>query len=63
MPVKRDAKTLLPEGFRFGVATSAFQIEGGLNGPGEPANNWVWWEREGRVEPSWIAVDFWNRYE
>ncbi len=53
----------LPDGFRFGVATSAFQIEGGLNGPGEPANNWVWWEREGRVEPSGIAVDFWNRYE
>ncbi len=54
---------LLPAGFRFGVATSGFQIEGGLNGPGEPANNWVWWEREGRVEPSGIAVDFWNRYE
>ncbi len=53
----------LPEGFRFGVAASAFQTEGGLNGPGEPANNWVWWEREGRVEPSGIAVDFWNRYE
>jgi hypothetical protein len=53
----------LPDGFRFGVATSAFQIEGGLNGPGEPANNWVCWEREGRVELSGIAVDFWNRYE
>jgi beta-glucosidase len=59
----RSDNTLLPDGFRFGVATSAFQIEGGLNGPGEPANNWVWWEREGRVEPSGIAVDFWNRYE
>ena len=63
MPAKRETKTLLPEGFRFGVATSAFQIEGGLNGPGEPANNWVGWERAGRVEPSGIAVDFWNRYE
>jgi len=59
----RDAKTLLPDGFRFGVATSAFQIEGGLNGPGEPANNWARWEQAGRVEPSGIAVDFWNRYE
>ena len=56
-------KRPLPNGFRLGVATSAFQIEGGLNGPGEPANNWAHWEREGRVEPSGIAVDFWNRYE
>lgn len=54
---------LLPDGFRFGVATSAFQTEGGLNGPGEPANNWLEWERSGRVEPSGIAVDFWNRWE
>ncbi|MGD0166137.1 MAG: family 1 glycosylhydrolase [Gaiellaceae bacterium] len=64
MPAKPAARDLrLPDGFRFGVATSAFQVEGGLNGPGEPANNWVEWERAGRVEPSGIAVDFWNRYE
>jgi beta-glucosidase len=54
---------VLPAGFRFGVATAGFQIEGGLNGPGEPANNWAFWERAGRVEPSGLAVDFWNRYE
>jgi beta-glucosidase len=54
---------VLPPGFRFGVATAGFQIEGGYNGPGEPANNWAPWERAGRVEPSGIAVDFWNRYE
>lgn len=54
---------LLPAGFRFGVATAGFQIEGGYNGPGEPANNWSWWEAAGRVEPSGIALDFWNRYE
>ncbi len=54
---------VLPAGFRFGVATAGFQVEGGFNGPGEPANNWVHWERAGRVEPSGIAVDFWNRYE
>ena len=53
----------LPPGFRFGVATSGFQTEGGFNGPGEPANNWLEWERSGRVEPSGIALDFWNRYE
>jgi len=54
---------ILPDGFRFGVATCGFQVEGGQNGPGEPANNWFDWETEGRVEPSGIAVDFWNRYE
>jgi len=54
---------ILPPGFRFGVATAGFQIEGGFNGPGEPANNWVRWERAGRVEVSGAAVDFWNRYE
>jgi beta-glucosidase/6-phospho-beta-glucosidase/beta-galactosidase len=55
--------SLLPDGFRFGVATCGFQVEGGQNGPGEPANNWADWEREGRVEPSGIAVDFWHRHE
>ena len=54
---------VLPAGFRFGVATSAFQTEGGLNGPGEPANDWLEWERSGRVEPSGSAVSFWDRYE
>ena len=58
-----SATGILPAGFRFGVATAGFQIEGGYNGPGEPANNWVRWERAGRVEPSGLAVDFWNRSE
>ena len=53
----------LPDDFRFGVATAGFQIEGGYNGEGEPANNWADWERSGRVEPSGIALDFWNRAE
>ena len=54
----------LPVGFQFGVATAGFQIEGGYNGPGnEPRNNWYGWESEGRVEPSGIALDFWNDYE
>ncbi|MFN2608043.1 MAG: family 1 glycosylhydrolase [Acidimicrobiales bacterium] len=52
----------LPAGFRIGVATSGTQTEGGYNGPGEPANNWLAWERTGRVEPSGIALDFWNRW-
>ncbi|MCU1462109.1 MAG: putative beta-glycosidase [Acidimicrobiales bacterium] len=53
----------LPDDFRFGVATAGFQVEGGYNGVGEPANNWADWERSGRVEPSGIALDFWNRAE
>jgi len=55
--------TVLPPGFRFGVATSAFQTEGGLNGPGQPANDWLEWERSGRVEPSGTALSFWDDYE
>jgi beta-glucosidase len=57
------ADGLLPGSFRFGVATAGYQIEGGFNGPGEPANNWRGWERSGRVEPSGIACDFWNHPE
>ncbi len=60
---RKSGSSLLPDGFRFGVATAGFQVEGGFNGPGEPANNWAAWEAEGRVEPSGIALDFWNRYE
>jgi beta-glucosidase len=62
-PERGPDNAVLPEGFRFGVATSAFQVEGGMNGPGEPRNNWVWWERAGSVEPSGIACGFWDRYE
>lgn len=58
-----DEPFVLPEGFRFGVATAGFQVEGGTNGPGEPRNSWFAFEQEGRVEPSGIANDFWNRYE
>ena len=53
----------LPSGFRFGVATSGFQTEGGYNGPGQPRNNWFDWERQGRMPPAAKALDFWNRYE
>lgn len=53
----------LPAGFRFGVTTAGYQTEGGYNGPGQPANNWSWWEAEGRVEASGAALDFWGRFE
>jgi beta-glucosidase/6-phospho-beta-glucosidase/beta-galactosidase len=54
---------VLPPGFLFGVATAGFQVEGGFNGPGGPANNWATWERTGRVEPSGNAVGFWEHPE
>jgi beta-glucosidase len=53
----------LGESFFFGVATAGYQVEGGYNGPGEPANNWVAWEQVGRVEPSGAAIGFWDRPE
>jgi beta-glucosidase len=50
-----------PDGFRWGVATAAHQIEGG-----NTANDW--WEFEhregsGAVEPSGTACDSWNRWQ
>jgi beta-glucosidase len=52
----------LPDGFLFGVANSAYQVEGGFNGPGEPCNNWAKWERSGRAEPTGESARFWNDY-
>ncbi len=47
---RADGAGLLPDGFLFGVATAGFQVEGGFNGPGQPANNWLAWEQVGRVD-------------
>jgi len=52
----------LPKSFIFGVATSAFQIEGGYNQPDGPKNNWFDWERNGKVEPSGEAARFWTNW-
>ena len=54
---------MVPDDFLFGVATAGFQVEGGFNGPGEPANNWLAWEQIGKVEASGGAVGFWERPE
>lgn len=65
---RADVETLfsddfrMPEGFLFGVSNAAFQVEGGFNGPGEPLNNWVAFERSGRVERSGEANRFWTEY-
>ncbi len=45
------------------MATAGYQVEGGYNGSGEPANNWTGWERSGRVERSGSACAFWSRPE
>ncbi|MEI6377396.1 MAG: family 1 glycosylhydrolase, partial [bacterium] len=49
--------------FLWGVSTSAYQHEGGVNGEGEPQNNWGWAEREESVDPVGSAADFWSRAE
>ncbi|MHA3771028.1 glycoside hydrolase family 1 protein [Verrucomicrobiota bacterium sgz303538] len=51
------------EEFLWGVATSAYQSEGGYNGPGQPRTNWAKAEERGDVAVSGVAADFWHRYE
>ncbi|HEY5532127.1 MAG TPA: family 1 glycosylhydrolase [Candidatus Anoxymicrobiaceae bacterium] len=57
-----DSGFRLPDDFLFGVANSAFQVEGGFNGRGEPLNNWADFERKGKVETSGDAARFWTDY-
>ena len=52
-----------PEDFLWGVANSGYQVEGGFNRPEQPLNNWAEWEREGKVESSGKAVEFWTKYK
>jgi len=49
--------------FLWGVATSAYQAEGGYNGAGEPQTNWAHAEQHGDVAPLGRSADFWHRYE
>lgn len=51
-----------PADFLWGVSTAAYQTEGGLNGPGEPHNNWASHEQSGRVHRTGHAVAFWQRW-
>lgn len=48
--------------FLWGVATSAYQSEGGYNRTGMPHTNWAEAERRGEVEPVGPAAEFWSRY-
>ncbi|MDB6172307.1 MAG: beta-glycosidase [Chthoniobacteraceae bacterium] len=49
--------------FLWGVATSAYQAEGGYNGAGEPQTNWARAEVLNEVAVTGLAADFWNQYE
>ncbi len=49
--------------FLWGVATSAYQSEGGYNGDGQPQTNWAAAERSGDAAVSGAAAEFWTRYE
>jgi len=46
----------------WGVATSAYQAEGGYNTPEGPQTNWTWAEAAGDVEPLGAAAEFWQRH-
>ena len=48
--------------FLWGVATSAYQSEGGYNGRDQPQTNWAAAERKGDVVTVAEAADFWRRY-
>lgn len=48
--------------FLWGVATSAYQAEGGYNGEGQPQTNWGKAEREEEVAKLGNASEFWTRY-
>lgn len=56
------AKTAYPAAFLWGVSTSAYQVEGYLNGPGQPRNNWADWEARGRAAPTGRGCAFWERW-
>lgn len=51
-------KLQFPNGFLWGVATSAYQVEGGCFN-----NDWYEWEKKGRTKDmAGKACDYWNRY-
>lgn len=52
-----------PPAFLWGVATSAYQSEGGYNAPGQPQTNWALAERRKLVAPIGRAAEFWRYYQ
>jgi beta-glucosidase len=67
VPDARAALPRFPDGFRFGAATAAHQVEGGTT-----ANNWTRWEEHRRPdgrpgifsgESAGNAVEHWERFD
>jgi beta-glucosidase len=52
----------LPDGFLWGVANAAYQVEGGFNAPRSPENNWARWESTGKAAPAGEAIRFWYEW-
>jgi beta-glucosidase len=62
VPLAADSAHRRESGFLWGVATSAYQSEGGYNLPGQPQTNWARAERESAVAPLGNAAEFWRHY-
>ncbi|MEI8341418.1 MAG: family 1 glycosylhydrolase [Verrucomicrobiota bacterium] len=50
------------QSFLWGVATSAYQSEGGYNGAGEPQTNWASAEAANDAARTGTSAEFWTRY-
>jgi len=61
-PDNNNATVSPGHGFLWGVATSAYQSEGGYNGKNQPQTNWARAEIAKAVTPLGDAAEFWTRY-
>lgn len=58
MHTKSKTELKFPDGFLWGAAISAYQVEGNNH------NDWSEWEKAGKAKnESGVARDYWNRYE
>lgn len=54
---EKQKQISLPDGFLFGAASSAHQVEGENS-----KNDWWFWEQKGKLPKSGLAVDHYNRF-
>ncbi|MEO6847112.1 MAG: family 1 glycosylhydrolase, partial [Chthoniobacterales bacterium] len=59
----QETPSLNAKDFLWGVATSAYQSEGGYNQPGLPHNNWAVWENANKCSVTGSGTRFWEKYE